>query len=177
MARAVIGDGNADAYFNREWKTNARGVDLNRNYDALWSEHVDGVGRPTAKNYKGECPGSEVETAALVRLTESLSNPIASICVHMQGEVIYWRCNQEGAFATENRRLAEIAASVTGYRIIDTNETEPSYSNWTILAHGIPTITVETGVSRYPLSYDLTTNVLAKNLLLWSAVAYEYATK
>ena len=112
-----------------------------------------------------------------MRLTQSLSDPVASICVHMQGEVIYWRCNQEGEFAIENRRLAEIAASVTGYRIIDTNETEPSYSNWTILAYGIPTITVETGVSRYPLSYDLASGILSKNLLLWAAVAYEYAEK
>ncbi len=177
MARAVVGAGDVDAYFNREWKTNARGVDLNRNFDALWSAHNDGVGRPTAKNYKGECPGSEVETAALVRLTEGLSDPVASICVHMQGEVIYWRCNQEGDFATENRRLAEIASSVTGYRIIDTNETEPSYSNWTILEHGIPTITVETGVSRYPLSYALSDGILRKNLDLWAAVACEYAAK
>lgn len=177
MARAVVGAGDVDAYFNREWKANARGVDINRNFDALWSEHIDGVGRPGYKNYKGEMPGSEVETAALVRMTQALSDPIASLCVHMQGEVIYWRCNQEGAFEAENRRLAEIAASVTGYRIIDTNETEPSYSNWTILEHEIPTITVETGVSRYPLSYTLADGILQRNLHLWSAVAYEYATK
>lgn len=175
MVRSAIGDGDVDAYLNREWKTNARGVDINRNFDALWTEHKDGVNRPTAKNYKGETAGSEPETAALVRLTESLSNPVASVCVHMQGEVIYWRCYQSGEFKTENRRLAEIAAEVTGYTIIDSNETEPSYSNWTILAHEIPTITVETGISRYPLSYDLAPGILEKNLDLWAAVAKEYA--
>lgn len=174
IARAVIGNGDIDAYLRREWKTNARGVDINRNFDALWAEHNDGVGRPIAKNYKGEMAGSEPETAALVRLTDALTNPVASLCIHMQGEVIYWRCNQTGAFEAENRRLAELAREITGYTIIDTNETEPSYSNWTILERDIPTITVENGISRYPLSYDLTEGILRKNLQLWAAVAYEY---
>lgn len=163
-------------YLNMYWKSNARGVDLNRNFDALWDEHNDVVGRPAAKNYKGTSAVSEVETAYLVALTESLSNPVASVCVHSQGEIIYWRCFQEGAFEAENKRLAQIAQKVTGYAIIDDNQTEPSYSNWTVLAHGIPTITVETGIMGYPQNHStMASGIFDRNRDLWAAVAAAYA--
>lgn len=163
-------------YLNTYWKSNARGVDINRNFDALWSEHNDTVGRPASKNYKGFAAVSEVETAYLVALTESLMNPVASVCVHSQGEIIYWRCFQEGALEVENKRLAQIAQRVTGYTIIDDNQTEPSYSNWTILAHGIPTITVETGLGGYPQNHaTMADGIYDRNRDLWAAVAAAYA--
>lgn len=34
-----------NAYLRR-WKSNSRGVDLNRNFDALWESYNDGLGRP-----------------------------------------------------------------------------------------------------------------------------------
>jgi len=117
-------------------------------------------------------------TAALVALTESLSNPVASVCMHMQGQVIYWRCFQEGELLEQNRRLAEIAQSVTGYYMVNENQTEPSYSNWTILAHSIPTITVETGLSTYPLNTSaMADGIFSRNRDLWVALAYEYANQ
>lgn len=172
----VTGDAAIDKYLNNYWKANARGVDLNRNFDALWSEHADGVGTPWSKDYKGSSAMSETETAYLVALTESLSNPVASVCVHSQGEIIYWRCFQEGAFERQNRRLADLAADLTGYAIIDENQTEPSYSNWTILSHGIPTITVETGIHGYPQSFETMWEEIFDDIRdLWAALALEYA--
>ena len=171
----ITGDEAIDRYLNNYWKSNARGVDINRNFDALWSEHYDGVGKPWVKNYKGASAMSELETAYLVALTESLSNPVASVCVHSQGEVIYWRCFQEGVLEIQNQRLAEVAARITGYAIIDENQTEPSYSNWTILAHGIPTITVETGLGGYPQNHATMTDAIFDDLRdLWAALAFEY---
>jgi hypothetical protein len=119
---------------------------------------------------------SEGESAYLVALTESLSNPVASVCAHSQGEIIYWRCFQEGTLEIENKRLAQIAQKVTGYAIIDDNQTEPSYSNWTILAHGIPTITVETGLGGYPQNHGtMASGIYDRNRDLWAAVAAAYA--
>jgi len=174
----ISGSARIDAYLNKEWKSNVRGVDINRNFNALWGEHNDGTYVPGNKNYKGPMALSEPETAALVALTESLSNPVASVCMHMQGQVIYWRCFQEGELLEQNRRLAEIAQSVTGYYMVNENQTEPSYSNWTILAHSIPTITVETGLSTYPLNTSaMADGIFSRNRDLWVALAYEYANQ
>jgi g-D-glutamyl-meso-diaminopimelate peptidase len=174
----ITGSARIDAYLNKEWKSNVRGVDINRNFNALWSDYYSGMNVPTYKNYKGPMPVSEPETAALVTLTESLSNPVASVCMHMQGQVIYWRCFQQGTLLEQNRRLADIAQAVTGYLVDNDNQTEPSYSNWTILAHQIPTITVETGLSTYPLNTAYMANgIFDKTRLLWAALACEYANQ
>jgi g-D-glutamyl-meso-diaminopimelate peptidase len=171
----ITGEAAIDKYLNNYWKANARGVDINRNFDALWIEHFDGIGKPWSKDYKGYVALSEVESAYLVALTESLSNPVASVCVHSQGEIIYWRCFQEGVLEIQNQRLAEVAAGITGYDIIDENQTEPSYSNWTILAHGIPTITVETGLGGYPQNHATMADGIFANIRdLWAALALEY---
>jgi hypothetical protein len=101
---------------------------------------------------------------------------VASVCLHSQGEIIYWRCFQQGAFEVENKRLAQIAKKVTGYAIIDDNQTEPSYSNWTILAHGIPTITVETGLMGYPQNHGtMASGIYDRTRDLWAAMAVAYA--
>lgn len=171
----ITSDAGIDKYLNNYWKSNARGADLNRNFDALWAEHADGVGKPWVKDYKGSSAMSEVESAYLAALTESLSNPVASVCVHSQGEIIYWRCFQEGVLEVQNRRLAELAAEITGYSIIDENQTEPSYSNWTILEHDIPTITVETGIHGYPQDHDTMWEEIYLDIRdLWAALALEY---
>ena len=171
----ITGDAAINKYLNNYWKSNARGVDINRNFDALWAEHYDGVGQPAVKNYKGTAPLSEYESAYLAILTESLSNPVASVCVHSQGEIIYWRCFQEGVLEIQNRRLAELTSTITGYAIIDEHQTEPSFSNWTILEHSIPTITVETGIQGYPQNHvTMWEDIFDDVRDLWAALALEY---
>ncbi len=176
------GAADVDTWIKTYWKCNAAGVDLNRNSDIFtwqdYNEYSGYVQQPDFQFFKGYSPDSEPETQALVALTESLSDPVASICVHSRGSIIYWRCYQDGAFADENRKLAQIAADVTGYYIIDENQFEPSYSNWTILAHGIPTLTVETGLY-LPLPMDIGENIgdiYNRNRDLWAAIALEYGT-
>lgn len=169
-----------DDFLNKYWKANARGVDINRNFDALWSQHNDRVNQVASSNYKGAMAASEPETAALVRLSQELSGPVASICVHHQGEWLYWRCEQPGTFSQtgallqDNQRLVYLAKDITDYYVDPEDQTEPSYSNWTILAMGIPTITVETGISTYPLSYGLADGIFEKTLPLWPATALAY---
>lgn len=178
MARLSGAD--IDRYLNLNWKSNARGVDINRNFDILWEQYRVSASYtvPAFKEYKGENINSEPEARALVALTESLSDPAASICVHSQGNIIYWRCDPSSELWAENLRLAEITQTITGYQIIDENQTdaqtEPSYSNWTVFVHGIPTVTVENGVGGYPQHYGMADGFLNKNRDLWAAVALEY---
>lgn len=137
--------------FLSHWKANARGVDLNRNYDALWEEY-DKASRPQSSQYKGPSPASEPETQAMVALIESLPNPVCTLCVHSQGEVIYWNCGQENPDRTS--RFAQAVADRTDYRLLSAQNNDASLSDWCELKKNIISITVETGNVPCPLPID-----------------------
>ena len=147
------------------WKANARGVDLNRNYDALW-EQYDSAPGPQSQRYKGPCAASEPETQAMVALIDSLPDVVAVLCVHSQGEVIYWNCGQQSDAAEQTRDYAEAVAERTGYELLDEQNNDASLSDWAELERGTPAITVEIGsnslllpISQFPSiwmeTYDL----------------------
>jgi len=132
------------------WKANANGVDLNRNYNALWEEY-DGIDRPSLRNYKGPAPESEPETRAMVALANSIPNVQAVICLHSQGEVLYWNCGQETELRDETLRFTQSVSDANGYLIITKQNNDASLSDWCALKRNLIAITVETGVDACPL--------------------------
>jgi len=77
-----------------DWQANARGVDLNHNYDALWelskkSEKKNGIFGPGKTRYSGEAPESEPESRALCKFTEKIDFDLV-LAFHSQGKVIYY---------------------------------------------------------------------------------------
>ena len=128
-----------------QWKANARGVDLNRNFDAGWYE-FGGSPRPAADRYKGTSPGSEPEAAALIKLTQDYHIKRA-ISYHTVGALIYWYYKQSGAVLDESRKFANEISSVTGYPLDDdyTAVDAAGYKDWAVYKLGIPSITIETG--------------------------------
>ena len=136
------------------WKANANGVDLNRNFDALWEDYRMGEPEPCHKNYKGKAPMSEPETQALSALTDSLSGIVAVLCIHSQGEVLYWDCGQEGTLALTTRNFTTVIAERNGYQRIDEQNNDASYSDWCALERGLIAVTVETGKGTCPLFID-----------------------
>ncbi len=50
--------------YYRKWKANARGVDLNRNFQAFWEEYHDLKGQPSREGYKGQAPEDQEESKA-----------------------------------------------------------------------------------------------------------------
>lgn len=139
------------------WQANARGVDLNHNYDAGFTEcrrleHEHGIysGGPT--RYGGEYPESEPETAALCRLTRFLSPRLnTAVALHTQGEEIYW--DYLGNAPKDARMLAECFAAVSGYKVSapDGIASYGGYKDWVISELGIPAFTIECGYGKNPL--------------------------
>lgn len=72
----------------KNWKANARGVDLNRNFDVGWQE-FQGSLRPSSERYKGDVPASETETQAILSIPQRYP-VVGCMAYHSSGNLVYW---------------------------------------------------------------------------------------
>lgn len=137
------------------WQANARGVDLNHNYDYRFAEYKQLESRlgifPGRTLYSGEYPESEPESRAAANLVRILA-PRLVISLHSQGEVIY-------SFPRENRRVSRIASAFAdslGYSCEECSGTADfsGLSDYAGEVLSIPSLTVELGRGKNPLSYE-----------------------
>lgn len=92
---------------SKEWKYNARGVDINRNFPCQSY-------RPQSS---GDTPASEKETKALIHLFHSCDS-VGYIDFHSRGKIIYYyRQAMSGAYNQYSRRLAKYLQSLSNYQI------------------------------------------------------------
>ena len=154
-----------------EWKANAAGVDLNRNFDAGWQE-FGGSPRPSSERFKGAFSGSEPESAALINLINQY--PIKrTISYHTCGALIYWYYKQSGNVLTESKKFANTISRETGY-YLDSDYTAvdaAGFKDWAVYKKNIPSLTIETGaetggvvgvvpISRFPEMWNRNKNVV-----------------
>ena len=121
------------------WKANARGVDLNCNFDADW-----GSGRLNTKirggeNCMGDYPFSEAEASALRDFTLRI-RPYVTLSFHTKGEEIYWEYGGKG-----DKNGAELLEKITGYTAKRIYGSAGGYKDWCIQKLNIPAYTIECG--------------------------------
>lgn len=145
-----ISDGNYKTY-----SANARGVDINHNFNAGWKElhaleQKAGIYGPAPKQYGGPKPESEPETAAVVKLCRSTKIRHAA-AFHAQGEVIYWDYGEYTPKASA--KMAEILSKSSGYAL-----DQPAglavgggFKDWFMKEFSRPAFTVEIGRGENPL--------------------------
>ena len=151
-------DGVEIAATGKKWQANARGVDLNHNYDALWNlskegEAALGITGPGPTRFSGPYPESEPESHAIANFTR-LNHFDLVIAFHSQGEVIYWDfCS----FAPDKSfAYAKRFETVSPYRM-DSPEGMASYGgykDWFIKTYKRPGFTVEIGLGENPLPME-----------------------
>lgn len=160
--KGAAGCGSYAGYLSRlcngnftNWNANARGVDLNHNFNAGWEklhelERKEGYFGPGPTRYGGRRPESEPETAALVELCRKLTVRYV-MCFHSQGEVIYWDYN--GIDTCRGRKMAEIFAASSGYAldVPCTLATGGGFKDWFIEEFHRPGFTIEVGSGKNPL--------------------------
>ncbi len=91
----------------REWKCNARGVDINRNFPC----------RSYRPQRDGDAPASENETKALVRLFNSCDS-IGYVDFHSRGKIIYYyRHAMSSDYNAYSLQLAKYLQGLSHYEI------------------------------------------------------------
>ncbi len=145
--------GNED--FSR-WNSNARGVDLNHNYDAGFEEYKviekeRGI-YPGKTKYSGEYPESEPETSAFCNFIRyNLDTLDGVISLHTQGEEIYY--SSKGIIPKKSVHISKIISKMTKYNLAETSDTA-SYgglTDWLIQKYEKPAYTIECGKGENPL--------------------------
>ncbi len=121
------------------WKANARGVDLNVNFDADWGSGRLNTRVRGSENCIGDSPFSESESSALARFTQKI-HPYVTFSFHTKGEEIYWQFDGEG-----DERGAHLLAQATGYSVKKIAGSAGGYKDWCICKLGIPAYTIECG--------------------------------
>jgi len=121
------------------WKANARGVDLNCNFDADWGSGRLNTAERGGENCIGDYPFSEAETAALRDFTLKI-RPFVTLSFHTKGEEIYWQYDGAG-----DSRGAQILSAATGYESKIIYGSAGGYKDWCIKKLGIPAYTIECG--------------------------------
>ena len=132
------------------WKANINGVDLNRNFDAMW-EKINTRETISSYNYRGKNPESEAETRAVVEYTKTHFFD-ATISYHASGSLIYYEFGEASQTNEKSKELAKAISEVTNYSIHGDDGTSfGGYKDWAIMKMQIPSVTVEIGTRICPL--------------------------
>ncbi len=138
-----------------KWQANARGVDINHNFDANWYvlhklEVQNGITGPSNMRFGGEFPESELETKSIVKLCHKEKFDCA-IAFHSQGEEIYW--SFDGIIPKNSEIIAERMANLSGYTLSAPEglAVGGGFKDWFIKFFNKPGFTVEVGRGTNPL--------------------------
>lgn len=140
------------------WNANARGVDINHNFDAGFKEikeleKIQGIIRPSPRKWGGKAPHSEPETINMVRLCRSF-NLSRVYAFHSQGEEIYWQYGKHTP--QQSLTMANILGKTSGYIVTEPNlsASHAGFKDWFIDKFHRPGFTIEIGRGENPLPIE-----------------------
>ena len=150
----------------KHWQANARGVDLNHNFNANWDnlhkmEEEASILGPAPTRYGGPEPESEPESKALVNLCRNKAFKRA-LAFHSQGEEIYWDYGKNTP--KDSRLMANVMSIVSGYKVSEPEglAVGGGFKDWFISELKKPGFTIEIGKGQNPLPIDDISSIYKK---------------
>lgn len=148
------------------WQSNARGVDLNHNYDSGFAEYKrlekeKGI-LPGATRYSGEYPESEPEVGNLCNLIRFSKNIKGTLTLHTQGEEIF--CPGIAKGAAKCGQMGRLLSRMTGYRLARPEKMASfgGMSDWMCEKMRLPSFTLECGKGENPLPDCQSTEIYSR---------------
>lgn len=148
------------------WQANARGVDLNHNYDAGFDEYKiierrSGLFMGAPTKYSGYCPESEPETKSLCTFVR-FEMPELALTLHTQGEELYYTSGERSA--SNSLPIVKTISRLTGYKIALPEGTARygGFTDWFIDEFDKPSITLECGKGENPLPFSELDSIYGK---------------
>lgn len=140
----------AKAVYAQQWKANAMGIDLNRNFPAGWENSTERT-EASSSHYRGESPLCASETKALVDYTRSRTFA-ATLSFHSHGSVLYYSYGNNPKINNLSYDLALDVYAQTGYIPLREDGTSGAgYKDWVLEELQIPSLTIEIGSYETPL--------------------------
>ncbi len=165
---------NSYAKYLKEWKSNAHGVDLNRNFPAGFGYDAK-VTLPSYSEYAGTAPLSEPESSALSSVTQKYS-PSLIISYHSMGEIAYYDI-AGSSYSQLHNDFSKYMLSLVPYKKMPADsQMAGSYLDW-VYSNGttVCSITFETGNVACPLPASQYSKIWLQHSRVLPAVAlYAY---
>lgn len=137
------------------WQANARGVDLNHNFNAGFAalkeiERAHGITRPAPRQFGGDFPHSEPETQAVVEFLRE-RNVECLYTFHSQGEEIY--AGYGSHTPPQSRYLLQLLCEASGYAPVANDGlcSHGGMKDYFIERYHRPGFTIEIGKGENPL--------------------------
>ena len=148
------------------WQANARGVDINHNFDAGHAllrkmEICSGITGPAPRQFGGLKPHSEPETKALAYLCRRFKISRA-YALHSQGEEIFYRYGSR--LPQGSAAIARLLSDTSGYSLPVQSglASHGGFKDWFIKEMGRPAFTIEIGRGKNPLPINELSPIFAR---------------
>lgn len=152
---------------SKTWKANARGVDLNRNWDVAFRKG----GTRGASGFHGTKAASEPEIKALVNMVNKIEKQgkiSGVVSYHSTGSILYGRCASNATSKVEKTtiQMYKTAKNLTGYSLMPTESLSSAAGcsrEYFLYKRQIPCITLEIGKGSCPLGIGEFSSIWRKN--------------
>ncbi len=167
-----------DSGYNPEQiKSNARGVDINRNFSNGFGYDPDGRAARNFDFYPGESPLSEVESQLMMRVAR-MHDYDCFLNYHTSGNLIYYGCgNAADSVNAAARAMSELISRHTGYEGFGP-ESAPPNGSWADEVEVLflrPSATIELG-TRNPVPISESAPLYKRHTPVWADLAHTIAT-
>lgn len=152
----------------KSWQANARGIDLNHNFDAGFNqlrqlEEEMGITKPSARQYGGKSPHSEPESKAMVHLCAKY-NIETAYAFHSQGEEIFFEYGNNTP--VKSLFIAKMISQANDYELVknDGLYSHGGFKDYFIQKYSRPAFTIEIGKGENPLPLSMLEDIYTKLL-------------